>query len=659
MNNVFSDLLDVCIVVYLDDILIYSDDITQHRSHIKEVLKRLRKAGLYAKVEKCEFYSDSIEYLGYVLSPSGLTMSDAKVKTIQKWPEPKKVKDIQSFLGFANFYRRFIFNYSDIVIPLTHLTRKNTLWNFDDNCKIAFNTLKQAFTSTPILTHWVPDAQLVVETDASDYALAAILSIMTKDNEIHPVAFHSRTFSAPELNYNIHDKELLAIFEAFKIWRHYLEGSASPIDVVTDHKNLEYFSTTKILTRQQARWLEYLSQFNLVIRFHPGYLGTKPDTLTRQWDVYPKRGDNGYTSVNPHNFRLVFTHKQIAASLRATILTTPTLRAATILDLNQLYSDILATLSLNTSISDHLLYLEGHWLKDSTGFLRLDNRMYVPDNTNLRLRVLQYYHDHVLAGHLGQNKTLELIRRHYTWPNICDDVQKFCKSCVICMRSKPQRHRPYGSLQQLPIPERPWNSISMDFIEKLPSSSGFDTILVIVDHLSKQAIFIPTHDTITSAELARLFMIHVFSKHRVPSHVTSDHGSEFVSHFFHSLGTALDMRLYFTSGYHPEANGQAEWTNQTLEQYLCIYCNYQQDNWSELLPLAEFAYNNAPSATTGVSSFFANKGYHPNLSVYPEQDIASSHTCDFVLNLDELQDTLKEKIAKAQRQYQPSANSRQ
>jgi len=253
MNDVFSDLLDVCIVVYLDNILIYSDDIMQHWSYIKEVLKQLRKAGLYTKTEKCKFHSDSVEYLGYVLSPSGLTMSDAKVKTIQEWPEPKKVKNIQSFLGFTNFYKCFIFDYSDIVIPLTRLTRKNTPWNFDNDCRIAFNTLKQAFTSIFILMYWVLDAQLVMETNASDYALAAILSIMTKDNEIHPIAFYSQTFSALKLNYNVYDKELLAIFEAFKIWRHYLEGSASPIDIVTDHKNLEYFSTTKILTCQQAR----------------------------------------------------------------------------------------------------------------------------------------------------------------------------------------------------------------------------------------------------------------------------------------------------------------------------------------------------------------------------------------------------------------------
>jgi len=142
--------------------------------------------------------------------------------------------------------------------------------------------------------------------------------------------------------------------------------------------------------------------------------------------------------------------------------------------------------------------------------------MYVPDNANLHLQVLQYHHDHVLAGHLGQNKTLELIQRHYTWPNICNNVQKFYKSCVTCMRSKPQHHRPYGSLQQLPILECPWNSISMDFIKILPFSSSFNTILVIVDCLLKQTIFIPTHNTITSAELACYFVVHVFSKHGVP-----------------------------------------------------------------------------------------------------------------------------------------------
>lgn len=267
MNDIFSDLLDVNVIVYLDDILIYSDDMSKHTQHVREVLRRLRKNGLYARADKCEFHSETVEYLGYILSPEGLTMSQDKIDTIQKWPEPRKIKEIQSFLGFANFYRRFIQNYSEIVVPLTRLTRKSTPWNFNDNCRESFNKLKKAFTTAPVLTHWIPNTQIIVETDASDYALGTILSIITPDKEIHPVAFHSRTFTAPELNYDTHDKELLAIFEAFRVWRHYLEGSELPIDVVTDHKNLEYFATTKILTRRQARWSEYLLQFHLVIRF--------------------------------------------------------------------------------------------------------------------------------------------------------------------------------------------------------------------------------------------------------------------------------------------------------------------------------------------------------------------------------------------------------
>jgi hypothetical protein len=196
----------------------------------------------------------------------------------------------------------------------------------------------------------------------------------------------------------------------------------------------------------------------------------------------------------------------------------------------------------------------------------------------------------------------------------------------------------------------------MDFIEQLPSSEGYTSILVIVDRFSKQGIFIPTHDTITSLQLAELFVIHVFSKHGVPSHVTSDRGSEFVSHFFRSLGKALDMKLHFTSGYHPEGDRQTERVNQTLEQYLCVYCNYQQDNWKSLLPLAEFAYNNSPNATTGTSPFFANKGYNPNLAIHPERDLASARAQEFVTDLDELHQELRKAIVSAQELYQRSAD---
>jgi hypothetical protein len=198
----------------------------------------------------------------------------------------------------------------------------------------------------------------------------------------------------------------------------------------------------------------------------------------------------------------------------------------------------------------------------------------------------------------------------------------------------------------------------MDYIEQLPNSDGFSAILVVVDRLTKQSIFIPTHDTVTAADLAQLFLVHVFSKHGVPSHVTSDRGSEFVSRFFRSLGKVLDMKLHFTSGYHPEGDGQTERVNQTLEQYLRVYTNYQQDNWSQLLPLAEFAYNNSPNATTGISPFFANKGYHPNISVHPERDLTSARTRDLAVDLDELHRELRIEIAEAQKRYQHYADKK-
>src|SRR5258708_4679409 len=235
-------------------------------------------------------------------------------------------------------------------------------------------------------------------------------------------------------------------------------------------------------------------------------------------------------------------------------------------------------------------------------------------------------------------------------------VKDYVASCATCAHVKSPRHKPYGKLKQLPIPSRPWSSISMDFIEQLPDSKGFSAILVIVDHLTKQVIFIPSHDMANAPQVAWLFLIHIFSKHGVPAHVTSDRGSEFISHFFCSLGKLLWMRLHFTSGYHPEGDGQTEHTNQVLEQYLRTYTNYQQDNWAMLLPMAKFAYNNATNVTMGVSPFFANKGYHLEFTADLQADTSSAEVQTFVADLEHTQAELKENITQAQERYQKNAD---
>jgi Integrase zinc binding domain len=242
------------------------------------------------------------------------------------------------------------------------------------------------------------------------------------------------------------------------------------------------------------------------------------------------------------------------------------------MDIEELQKDILTTYDTDAAVqsscadSDNSKYL--CWSVDNVGFIRIDQRILVPESRDLYLCVLQSFHDHPVSEHFGVNKTLSVIRQEYTWPNIQEFVADYVKSCTTCARSKAKRHKPYGLLRQLPILLRPLESISMDLIEQLPDSEGFTTILVVVDHFTKQALFIPTHDTITSAQLAEIFIIHVFSKHGVLSHVTSDRGSEFVSCFFRSLGKALNMKLHFTLGCHPEGDRQMEHVNQTLEQYL-------------------------------------------------------------------------------------------
>ena len=291
INEALRGYLDDFCTAYLDDILIYSENELEHQEHVHKVLERLAAHQLQVDVTKSTFYAKKVKYLGLIISTEGIQMDPDKVKAIIEWPHIQNVRDVQSFLGFANFYRRFIYNFSKIAMPLTRLTKKETPWEWTSECQKAFDTLRMAFTSELILIHFDPEKEIVVETDASDYVSAGILSQYDDNGILRPVAYFSRKHTPAECNYEIFDKELLAIVKAFENWRPELEGSAYPIDVVTDHKNLEYFTTTKLLSRRQARWAEFLSRFNFKIRYRPGKQGGKPDALTRRTADLPIEGD--------------------------------------------------------------------------------------------------------------------------------------------------------------------------------------------------------------------------------------------------------------------------------------------------------------------------------------------------------------------------------
>src|SRR5882724_8301819 len=306
---------DIFVVIYLDDILIFSNSLEEHRIHVRHILESLHKYNLHLKPQKCLFHTQKIKLLGFMVAPTGISMDTAKTNAVSVWPTPTNLKAVQAFLGFANFYRRFIVGFSDIFIPLIHLTCKDTPFTWGPDHTEAFDMLKAAFTWAPILAHFNPDNPIVVEIEASDYVIAAIISQISPDHgHIHLISFYSCSMQPAELNYEIYDKELLAIFEAFQQWCNYLEGSAHVVLMLSNHKNLEYLTTTKQLMHHQVHWLEYLSGFNYLICYHAGWLGTKPDVLTRHKDVY-LQGENAYALVNPHNFQSMFKAGQLLCAI--------------------------------------------------------------------------------------------------------------------------------------------------------------------------------------------------------------------------------------------------------------------------------------------------------------------------------------------------------
>jgi hypothetical protein len=339
--------------------------------------------------------------------------------------------------------------------------------------------------------------------------------------------------------------------------------------------------------------------------------------------------------------------------------------AANTIDLASIVFRIKNTLENDDFAKPHIVRLKSHAEPDPSdpfslsedGILLRNDLIYVPDHDNLRLDIVRNHHDHPLRGHPGIRKTIQLIHRRYFWPKIRQFVTHYTRTCTGCARAKSTHHKPYGFLKFLPVPPRPWSSISMDFIEGLPPSNGYDAVLVIVDRLTKAALFIECNTTDNAPTLATLYLKHVFSKHGVPHDIVSDRGKLFVSKFWSSLCKLLSIKSNLSTAYHPETDGQTERTNQILEQYLRLYINYQQDDWVSLLPLAEFAYNNTPHSATQVSPFFANKGFHPKLEIGID-NVSSYAAQQFTDDLRSLHEYLKEQIRIANEQYSRSTANR-
>ncbi|KAJ9530991.1 hypothetical protein QJQ45_001002 [Haematococcus lacustris] len=645
MNDIFRQELDDHVIVYLDDILIFSRTHEEHARHLDRVLSLLRQHKLYAKLSKCEFGRSQTQFLGHIITSTGIACDPNKVVAINSWPVPTTVHEVRSFLGLANYYRRFVNNFSTIAEPLTALTQAD---GHDKQGKVtwtsaqqsAFDALKHALTSAPILIAPDPTQPYTLRCDASGIGIGAVLSQGTGPAE-RVVAYHSRKLLPAERNYPTHEQELLSLVEALKVWRHYLLGAH--FTLLTDNWANKHLQTQPRLdSKRQARWMEVLQEYNCHIDHIPGKHNVVADALSRRSDyqlyisvlgVNTTEGASNVLGIeipNKHNTANTNEHTNttegasnvLGIEIPNKYNTTNTLKNTNTplpASNTQLKQTILDTANSDEEYQRHkaaavtgkarLFRIEGDLIYHIG---RGTRRLYIPVGP-MRTALLCEAHDIPISGHLGRDKTYQQLSRHYFWPRMAASVHDYVRTCPCCQRNKSNTAKPIGLLHPLPVPQHRWEQVSMDLITQLPSTAaGHDAIVVFVDRLTKMIHAVPTTTTVSASILARTFFDHVFRLHGLPKVIVSDRDPRFTSTFWTELFRLTGTHLNMSTANHPQTDGQTERANRTLEDMLRNFVSPYHDDWDTHLTAAEFAYNSSTHAATGFTPFHLNSGQEPH-----------------------------------------------
>jgi hypothetical protein len=626
MNRIFHPYLDKFVVVFIDDILVYSRTKEEHREHLRIVLQTLREKKLYAKLSKCEFWLNEVTFLGHVVTAEGIHVDPSKIKAIQEWETPKNVTEVRSFLGLAGYYRRFVKGFSTIATPLTRLLQKGVNFVWNEKCDQAFNKLKELLTKAPVLTQPEPGKVYTIYSDASREGLGCVLM---QDGKV--VAYASRQLKPHEKNYPTHDLELAAIVHALKIWRHYLYGEKCYI--YTDHKSLKYLPTQRELNLRQRRWMELINDYDCVIDYHPGKANVVADALSRKV-VTTLRALRAQPSIGKDG------------ALIAEFIVKP---------------DWLTKVALMQREDPELVKTIEKVQKGETPDFEFQDgerlyykgRLCVPNIGDIRKVLLDETHKGPFNMHPGSTKMYQDLKKEYWWPNMKKEVSDYVLKCLTCQQVKAEHQHPAGLLQNITIPEWKWERVTMDFVTGLPlTPRKKDSIWVIVDRLTKVAHFLPVRKDYSLEKLAELYVNEIVRLHGVPSSIISDRDPRFTSRFWGKLQAALGTKLHFSTAFHPQTDGQSERVIQILEDMLRACVIEFEGSWEKYLPLAEFAYNNSYQASIKMAPFEALYGRKCRTPAYwgelgEKKVIADQVGPDYLQEVEEKVKIIKDRLKEA------------
>ena len=523
MNRIFRPYLDQFVIVFIDDILIYSGSEEEHAEHLRIVLQILREHRLYAKLSKCQFWLDSVAFLGHIVSAEGVSVDPQKVEAILNWKPPTSVTEIRSFLGLAGYYRKFVEGFSKIAAPLTRLTRKEEPFLWSEACQQSFDELKRRMTSAPVLT--LPSGQdgFAVYCDASRQGLGCVL--MQNDKVI---AYASRQMKKHEQNYPTHDLELASVVFALRIWRHYLYGV--PCRIFTDHKSLQYLFTQKELNMRQRRWIELIKDYECTIEYHPGKANVVANALSRR----PMSSLSHVRAVHlPRLIELRSLGVRLELTDSGALLATFHVRPVLIDRIRELQIQDPQIVKLRGEVESGQ---RGDLSLREDGTVVMGQRLCVPDVGDVRREIMEEAHSSAYAMHPGSTKMYRTLKEHYWWKGMKRDIAEFVSRCLTCQQVKAEHQKPTGLLQSLPIPQWKWERITMDFVVGLPRCrNGHDTLWVIVDRLTKSAHFLPIRNSDSLDKLAQLYVREIIRLHGTPVSIVSDRDPRFTSRFWPSL----------------------------------------------------------------------------------------------------------------------------